>query len=100
MATGRGNEAAGATPDVWICIFTGDKRDVSTFLFSVAASGVPALLSKDADGKRWHIAVKGGLAANPAAYIASVRGVPDDVPACPAGAGSGHPQAGWNVRGR
>ena len=87
-------EARGITRDTWACISVGEKREVDKMLFDLAASGVPALLSKDAGGKLWHLAVKGGLAANPMAYLVSVRQEPQNVVVCPADAAGQHPQAG------
>jgi len=86
-------EALGIMRETWACIAVLDKREATRYLFALAASGVPALLSHDADGKRWHVAVRGGLAANPAAWVVSIRGEADNVATCPGIAGSQHPQA-------
>ena len=93
-------EALGITRDTWACISVGEKRDVSRLLFDLAASGVPALLSKDAGGKLWHLAVKGGLAASPMAYVVSIRQEPQDVAVCPVNAAGQHPQAGRSGKDR
>jgi hypothetical protein len=86
-------EALGIHAETWACVAILTKQEASTLLFALAASGVPALLSKDADGKRWHIAVQGGLATNPLAYVVSLRGLPYDIITCPVGSTGQHPQA-------
>jgi hypothetical protein len=95
-------EALGILRETWACIAALDKRDATRYLFDLAASGVPALLSRDADGKRWHVAVRGGMAANPAAWVASFRGSDlTNIPTCPDTAvvrGGQHPQEGREPR--
>jgi hypothetical protein len=67
-------EALGIFPDTWTCIATGTKQDTMKYLFWLAASGVECHVTKDPDGKRWHLAVKGGLKHNPIAWIVNIRG--------------------------
>ena len=87
--------ALGITEDTWACIAALNKAEAGRYLFAVAGSGVPVRLSRDADGKRWHVAVKGGLLYCPAAFIASLRGEPTDPATCSAGSAEAgqHPQA-------
>lgn len=85
-------EVLGIFPDTWTCVAMLSKRNAQTYVWALAQYGVACRLSKDADGKRWHVAVQGGLAASPAAWIATIR--PDtDVPVCAAIAKGQHPQA-------
>lgn len=86
-------EALGIFPDTWACISVGEKRDAKEFVFRLAASGVPALASMDADGKRWHVAVQGGLKSNPLVWVVSVRGEPYGITTCAKHGLGQHPQA-------
>jgi hypothetical protein len=90
-------EALGIFPDTWACISVGEKRLAKEFLFKLAQSGVPAIVSADADGKNWHIAVQGGLKSNPLAWIVSIRGEAYSTVTCPVGARGQHPQAKRDV---
>ena len=82
--------ALGITPATWSCISVMSKRDAADYLWRLAAAGVPALVSRDKDGKRWHVAIRGGLAASPTAWLCSIRPM-DDIPTCTGMAGSQHP---------
>jgi len=75
-------EALGIFPDTWACVSMGDKRNAKEYLFALAASGVPALVTKDPDGKNWHVAVQGGLKSNPLAWVVSLRGEPYEIVTC------------------
>ena len=84
----------GITPDTWTCVSVGDIKDAKTYVWDLAVSGIPALVSQDADGKRWHVAVQGGLKNNPLAWLVSIRGSDDDrIAHCPSFASGQHPQA-------
>ena len=87
--------ALGITARTWACISVMSKRDARDYLWRLASIGVPAVISRDADGKRWHIAIAGGLAASPAAWLASIR-PPDDreIVACPKDAHGQHVRGG------
>lgn len=82
--------ALGIDYDTWACVAVMSKRDATDYLFRLASAGVPALVSRDADGKRWHVAVQGGLKASPMAWLVSIREEP--APTCPVGATGQHPQ--------
>ena len=75
-------EALGIFPDTWACVSMGDKRNAKEYLFALAASGVPALVARDPDGKNWHVAVQGGLKSNPLAWVVSLRGEPYEIVSC------------------
>lgn len=75
-------EALGIFPDTWACIANLPKRDAMKYAFMVAASGCPVRIAKDPDGKRWHVAVQGGLKSNPVAWIVGVRGDPFEPVTC------------------
>lgn len=85
-------EELGIFPETWACVAVMSKADATRYLFCLAASGVPALVSRDADGKRWHVAVQGGLKNNPLAWIVSVRGEPYTTTECPLNTGGQHPR--------
>jgi hypothetical protein len=88
-------EELGIYPDTWACIAVGmSKRDAADYLWRLALAGVPAVLALDADGKRWHVAIAGGLKASPKAWLLSIR--PDDDPPvkCPADARGQHVRGG------
>jgi len=82
--------ALGITPETWTCVATFSKRDAADYLWRLAAAGVPALIARDADGKRWHVAIVGGLAASPTAWLCSIRPM-DDIPTCTGTGGGQHP---------
>ena len=87
--------ARGIYRDTWACVNVGDKRMVQKALFNLALSGVPALVSKDPDDpKRYHVAVQGGLAGSPMAWLVALRdeAYPDSVVTCPAHTGGQHPR--------
>ena len=82
--------ALGIKPSTWACIAVMSRRDARDYAIRLAEAGVPALLAADPDGKRWHVAIQGGLAASPTAWLVSVR--PDDEDrVCSGIAGSQHP---------
>lgn len=81
--------ALGITPATWTCVAVFSVRDAKDYLWRLAGAGVPALASKDPDGKRWHIAIRGGLAASPTAWLCSIRPM-DDEATC-IGKGGQHP---------
>jgi hypothetical protein len=84
--------ALGIEADTWACVAIMSKRDAADYLFRLAAAGVPALLSRDADGKRWHIAIRGGLKASPMAWLVSIRADDTYTPTCADDATGQHPQ--------
>ena len=81
--------ALGITPETWTCIAQMSRRDARDYLIRLAEARVPAILSRDPDGKRWHVAIRGGLAACPTAWLCSIR--PSDHVAICAGTGGQHP---------
>ena len=86
----------GIHADTWACVNTGTKRNAMRALFNLALSGVPALLSVDPnDPKLFHVAVQGGLAGSPMAWLVALRDEPyaDAVVICPADWSGQHPQA-------
>ena len=87
--------ARGIQRDTWACVNKGTKAQVQKALFHLAISGVPALVSKDAnDPKMFHVAVKGGLAGSPLTWLVALRDEPwaDNITTCPADASGQHPQ--------
>jgi hypothetical protein len=86
-------EARGIFPDTWTCVSVGTKVDAKNLLFDLALSGVPALASRDADGKRWHIAVQGGMKGSPMTYVVAIRSAPYRIAECVGAADGGqHPR--------
>lgn len=86
--------ALGIHRDTWTCVNVGDKRMAQKALFNLALSGVPALVSIDPlDPKKYHVAVQGGLAGSPMAWVVALRDEPwaDAIVTCPNMAGQ-HPR--------
>lgn len=85
--------ALGITPTTWTCIAVLPRKDATAYVVRLAEAGVPALLARDsADPKRWHVAIQGGLAASPTAWLCGIR--PDDHPrVCTGSPGAQHPIA-------
>lgn len=82
--------ALGIRPTTWACVAVMDRRDARDYVIRLAEAGVPALLAADIDGQRWHVAIQGGLAACPTAWLASIR--PMDSRTCQtASNGESHP---------
>jgi|GEM_PF-4506302 len=86
-------EELGIFPDTWTCVAVLDKKDAQRYAFDLAASFTPIRISRDPDGKRWHVAVQGGLPKNPAAALVGLRGGPIGSVACTVSEGQ-HPQVG------
>lgn len=84
-------EALGIFPDTWACIAVLERKEAEQYVFDLAASGVETQATKDPDGKRWHIAVKGGLKGCPVAWVVGLRNEPYNPVACPPYEGQ-HPQ--------
>ena len=83
--------ALGITPATWTWVATFiTARDAKDYLWRLAGAGVPALVSRDPDGKRWHVTIRGGLAASPTAWLCSIR-LMDDQPTCTGTGGGQHP---------
>ena len=75
-------EAIGIFPDTWACICRMNEEDAKGYLFELMASGIECRLARGTEG-RWHIAIKGGLADSPMAWLAGIRGRFDDqIPTC------------------
>jgi len=88
-------EALGITLQTWACVSILSKRDARDYLWRLASIGVPAVISRDADGKRWHVAIAGGLAASPAAWFACIRPPEDsEIVQCPAESSGQHVRGG------
>ena len=86
-------EALGIFEDTWTCVAVMDLSDAKAYLWSLAKDGIPAKVSHDPDGKRWHVAIQGGLRKNPAAVFITYRGdAISEPPACTISRGQ-HPQA-------
>lgn len=86
--------ARGIHPDTWACVNMGDKRLVAKALFNLAMSGVPALVSVDpVNPKIFHVAVQGGLAGSPMAWLVALRDEPyaDAIVTCTTNSGQ-HPR--------
>ena len=86
-------EALGIFPTTPACVFVGSKADAKRYVWALALYGVQCSVSLDADGKRYHVAVPGGLASQPAAWLATLRPEPTSIPQCSAEAQGQHPQA-------
>jgi hypothetical protein len=67
-------EAKGIFPDTWACIGVMSEADAQGYLFELMASAVDCRIARDPDGKRWHVAVQGGLADSPTAWLVGIRG--------------------------
>lgn len=90
--TEREYEALGIYPDTWACVGIMPKRDMQRYVVMLAQSGVPCMVATDyGDPKLFHIAVKGGLIANPAAVFVTYRDGPINPWACK-GEGGQHVQ--------
>lgn len=75
--------ARGIGPETWTCVAIGmSQRDARDYLWRLAGAGLPALVSKDEDGKGWHVAVRGGLPANPLAWLLTIREDAAAIPTC------------------
>lgn len=86
-------EALGIHADTWTCVAVLSKPDAQRYGFDLAASLTPIRITLDPDGKRWHVAVQGGLPKNPLAMIVNLRGVPWEPVSCTVGNDGQHPQA-------
>lgn len=85
-------EALGIFEDTWTCVGVMERRDAQSYVWSLAVDGIPAKVSRDPDGKRWHVAIQGGLRVNPAAVFITFKGSAIREPlVCTASAGQ-HPQ--------
>ena len=76
----------------WVCVAVLSKRDAGVYALSLIGSGVPCIAARDADGKRWHIAVRGGIQASPTTWIVSLRGEAFDPWTCAGDAAETHEQ--------
>jgi hypothetical protein len=77
----------------WVCVAVLPKRDAASYALALAGTGVPCIAARDADGKRWHIAVRGGTTASPGAWIAGLRGEAFDPWTCQGDAATSHEQS-------
>lgn len=89
-------EALGIHPDTMTCIAVMPEKDAREYVWALATQGIACEARRDPrkdHGKhRWHVAVVGGLAYNPAAYFASIRG-PKAVDCTAANPDTQHPTA-------
>ena len=83
-------EALGIHPDTMTCVAIVPKRQAQTGVWALATQGIECSVALDPDGKRWHVAVRGGLGYNPAAYFATIRG--EERRRCASTAHGQHPQ--------
>jgi hypothetical protein len=69
-------EALGIHPDTMTCVGVLPKREAKALVWALATNGIASVSAAQdrADKKLWHVAVQGGLAYNPGAYFASIRG--------------------------
>jgi hypothetical protein len=88
----------GAPELPWVCIAVLPKRDAGVFALSLIGSGAPCIAARDADGERWHIAVRGGLAGSPTAWIVALRGEAFDPWTCAGDAAEPHEQTPCPVK--
>ena len=87
-------ERLGIMPETWTCVAELAAEEAAAFVFALATYGVAARVSLAPSPKLYHIAVQGGLKAQPAAWLASIRGVRGrDLPQCEVAADQQHPQA-------
>jgi hypothetical protein len=75
-------EALGIFPDTWTCVAILERKDMERYVVALARSGTPAKVSRATDSTRFHIAVQGGLKANPAALFVTFRDGPINETAC------------------
>jgi hypothetical protein len=84
-------EALGIFPDTWTCVAIMERKDMERYVVALARSDTPAKVSRAPDDPaRFHIAVQGGLKANPAALLVTFRDGPINEKACRGGDGQ-HP---------
>lgn len=88
--------ALGILRDTFACATHGSRKEAERLAFDLLSLGIEVRVARDAvDPKRWHLAVRGGLAGCPAMWVASIRGGVDDdnVQVCDgdAAAGRQHP---------
>ncbi|HZL95985.1 MAG TPA: hypothetical protein VFB99_20175 [Vicinamibacterales bacterium] len=70
-------ETLGIRPDVWTCVATAmDEADAKDYVFALTVENIPAKVARDTDGKRFHVAIQGGLIDHPAALFITFRGGP------------------------
>ena len=81
----------GIERDPMACIAIMPKREAKDFVWILATNGIEAQAARDPDGKRWHVAVRGAFAYNPASYFASIRG--EEVRTCTSTLDGQHPLA-------
>ena len=62
-------EALGIFEDTWTCVAIMPLRDAKEYTWALARVGVPCKAYRDPDGKRFHVAVQGGLKHNPASVF-------------------------------
>jgi len=90
--TEQSYEELGIFDDTWACVAIMSKRDAKEYTWLLAQSDIPAKVSRDPDGKRWHVAIQGGLRKSPAAvFITYRRGPITEPPTCTA-SDMQHPQ--------
>ena len=77
----------------WVCVAVLSKREAGVYALALIGSGVLCIAARDADGKRWHIAVRGGIQASPAAWIVGLRGEAFDPWVCEGDADTSHEQS-------
>jgi hypothetical protein len=66
--------ARGIHPTTFACVLTEDRKKAESYAFALLAAGQEVRVARDEDGKRWHIAVRGGLSRSPLAWVIAVRG--------------------------
>jgi hypothetical protein len=67
-------EARGIHPTTFACVLTDDRKKAERYAFALLAAGVEVRVARDEDGKRWHVAVRGGLSKSPLAWVIAIRG--------------------------
>lgn len=65
----------GIGPNTYACFAVDTKTRAKQYVFNLLLSGVQVIVAQDRDDpKRYHVAVPGGLAGSPMAWIVNVRG--------------------------
>jgi len=87
------------------CVAVLTNREARDLAYIFARQGVPCRVTDEAgnparkaSARRYHVAIRGGLTANPAAYFAILRGEPLSIHSCePISDGRSHAQD-WTVQ--
>lgn len=78
----------GIERDTFACVGITNLRDAKKYAFDMLLSGAEVKVARDADDpKKYHVAVLGGMAGTPLAWIVNVRGEAFDPQVC---YGAGH----------